>query len=131
METFKLVGILIVLTLVVFYSFQLINQFISYYKIKSFATDIENILKIMKLLSISDGGWKVAYLKVPLNYTLSFDNQTNQIVVSGAEDLSINLEYNILYNLTLEPGTYKLEIYYGNLSYDELKSNMVVFIWTL
>ncbi len=128
MNIYMLAGTLIVVSFILYYSVILFQNFISFYQTNNFASDIENLVSLMDLLSISDyGSWKMVSFSVPENYTVFFNNASNEILITGQENSSIKLKYDLLYNLSLGPGKYNLQLYYGDLSYDNLKPYTIVF----
>ncbi|HLE06977.1 MAG TPA: hypothetical protein VI790_06490 [Candidatus Nanoarchaeia archaeon] len=125
---FKVTGVLIVLTIVITYSFSLIDGFINYSATKGFADDITSIKSLVdSLKSISsEGSFDELTVSVPTGYYLLFDNVSDKLEISGIESLSVDLGANIIYLLNLSPGVYSLQFYYGNAFFNESKK-MVVF----
>lgn len=125
---FKITGVLIVLTIVITYSFSLVDDFISYSVTKGFAgdiTDIKSLVDSLKSVS-SEGSFDELVIRVPTGYYLFFDNVSDKLEVSGVESVSVDLGVDIIYLLNLSPGVYSLQFYYGNAFFNESKK-MVVF----
>lgn len=128
-QSLKLLGSLLVLTIILTTSFSLINQFNQYVSVRLLASDLENMGQVMKSLRDVSGlnSWRFIKLKVPINYTLFFNNHTNTLEIGGAESFNISLNNNLLYSLNLCSGSHLIQLYHGSISYDELKNETVVF----
>ena len=126
---FKLLGMLIVLTMILVSAFNLINTFSQYSTIKLLASDLDNLGSVMKSLKeISDtGSWRTINLKIPENYTLYFNNQTDNLEVHGSEEFNITVNNDLLYSLNISEGNHALQLYYGQLPFEDLKNETVVF----
>lgn len=128
-SSLKLVGTLIILTLVLGIAFNLINSFQQYSIIHSLANDLNNLGIVMKSLKeISDyDSWRKVVLTVPSNYTLFFNNLTNNLEVHGSKEFNITVNNNILYALNLSSGVHQIQLYYGPIQFSELKNQTLVF----
>ena len=129
-SSLKLVGTLIILTMVLAISFNLLNSYQQYSTIHSLANDLNNLGTVMKSLKeMSDyGSWRKVSIAIPSNYSLFFNNLTNNLEVSGTEEFNITVNNNIIYSLNLSNGLHEIQLYYGPIKYSELKNNTLVFI---
>jgi len=127
--TLKLVGTLIVLTIILVTSFNLVNTFNHYTSIKVLASDLENLNLVMKSLkeTSSQGSWQQVNLLIPKGYTLFFNNETENLEVIGEEEFNISVNNDLLYEVNLSAGAHQLQLYYGQLSFNDLKNETLVF----
>ncbi len=125
----KLVGTIIVLTIVLNTSLNLIKTYNHYNNIRVLADEINNMIRTMNTLKTisSEGSWEQTIINIPTNYSLYFNNQTSKLEVHGEEEYEITLNNTIKYNLNLTTGQHTIQLYYGQLKYDELKNNTLVF----
>ncbi len=128
-QIFKIVTSVILIIMLVNLAVPLINNYSHYTKINSFANDIKTMIKKMdSLASINSyGSFLRTKINVPQGYELVFNNYTDELMISGAEVFNMSLKRDLLNYLELGPGTHEIELYYGNLSYDELKERLVTF----
>jgi len=126
---FKLLGMLIVLTMILVSAFNLINIFSQYSTIRLLASDLENLGSVMKSLKeVSDAGsWRMVNLKVPEDYSLFFNNLTDNLEVHGSEEYNITVNNDLLYSLNVPEGNHMIQLYYGQIPFDNLKNETVVF----
>jgi len=126
---FKLLGMLIVLTMILVSAFNLINTFQQYSTIRLLASDLDNLGNVMKSLKeISDtGSWRTVNLKVPENYSLFFNNLTDNLEVHGSEEFNITVNNDLLYSLNISVGNHAIQLYYGEIPFENLKNETVVF----
>lgn len=93
-----------------------------------FKEDIEEIVKVMNVLSETQyGSFQRVNITIPIGYTLIFSNETNSINITNEKNQSLSLQFNIKNSLTLTSGTYGIELYYGNLDWEDIKEYTVVF----
>ena len=125
----KLTGTLIVLSITLVTAFNLINSFNNHATIKLLANDLNNLGNAMKTLkdTSDQGSWQEVTITIPSNYQLLFNNETNKLEVHGAEEFNITLNHNITYQLNLSSGSHKVQLYYGPLSFNELKNETINF----
>lgn len=128
-SSLKLVGTLIVLTIVLASGFNLINSFQSYTSVKVLSNDLNNLGTVMK--SLKDiggyGSWRQVSLSIPTGYCLYFNNESNNLEVHGLEEFNITINSDVLYSLNLSNGDHALQLYYGDIQFADLKDLTVVF----
>ncbi|MBD3311852.1 hypothetical protein GF352_00095 [archaeon] len=128
-SSLKITGMLIVLTIVLVTSFNLLESFQAYSSVKLLANDLDNLGSVMKSLKevSGEGSWRRLSLSVPRGYSLFFNNLTNELEVHGLEEFNISINSNVYYNLNLSKGCHQLQLYHGELAFSDLKNNTVVF----
>lgn len=128
-SSLKITGMLIVLTIILVTSFNLLDSFQAYTSVKLLANDLDNLGSVMKSLKevSGEGSWRQLSLSVPSGYSLYFNNLTDELEVHGLEEFNITINRDIHYELNLSEGDHRLQLYHGELAFSELKNNTVVF----
>ncbi len=127
-EVLKWITVFIIISITLSYTNKLIINFKHYTSIKELNNELIELIKSMDYLKeLSSNGWSKTIINVPTGYYLLFNNNTNELIISGAENFSLKLNHNIKYSLKLNPGEHRITIYYGNLSFNELKNETIVF----
>ncbi len=127
-EILKWIIVFIIISITLSYTNKLLTNFKHYTSIKELNNELTGLIKSMDYLKkLSSNGWSESIIKVPTGYYLLFNNNTNELIISGAENFSLMINHNIKYSLKLNPGEHRITIYYGNISFNELKNETLVF----
>lgn len=128
-SSLKITGMIIVLTMVLATGFNLLDSFQSHSSVRILAGDLANLGGVMKSLRkvSGEGSWQQLSLNVPAGYSLYFNNVSDELEVHGVEEFNISINSDIYYGLNLSPGSHRLQLYYGDPGFSELKSNTVAF----
>ncbi len=128
-DILKLVITLIVLTITLNTVLPLLKSFNHYTAVRSFATDLKTIGETMGNLKLvaNNGSWQMVTIKVPANYSVYFNNVTDKVEIHGEEELVINTSVDFIYGLNLSSGLHRVQLYYGELPFSELKNETVMF----
>jgi hypothetical protein len=107
----------------------LINDFTNYITIKQLSNDLTSMSDLMKSLKGlgSIGSWQQTIINIPIDYNLYFNNESDSLEITGAEELIIPFNSDIIYALNLTSGNHLIQLYYGLLNYDDVKNETVVF----
>jgi hypothetical protein len=129
-DVFKIIGSLIVLSLVLSFAFNLIDSFITYSRIKEFSNTLESFSLTMHSLKAlgSYGSFKKFDLIIPQGYSLFFNNYSNVLEIHGLEEFNLTFNTKVLYSLNLSNGVHEINLYFGPIIFSELKNETVVFV---
>lgn len=128
-DLLKITTVLIVLTLVLSYAFNLLNSFITYSRIKGFSNDLVYFSDSMSALKNigSKGSFNHVKINIPEGYSLFFNNVSDVLEIHGLEEFNLTINNDVLYSLNLSKGIHEIQLYYGSLSFTDLKNETVVF----
>ncbi|MBR9677883.1 MAG: hypothetical protein GOU97_01120 [Nanoarchaeota archaeon] len=123
---FRLVISLIIVGVVIYITFYELTIFIELNHKQRMFESVKNVLNTMDSLSSVDEGFSSVQLYVMHGANVTFDNETNQLIVNQTV---FETGHNILYDLTVEPGVWKIQVYKGNVSYEYFLSKQPMMVY--